>query len=275
MHPFEIVNSVAAAVGLGKDVTQSVIDWSQRSRVRRHNSDAQKRFGLETITPNTPNPDVDICFVHGLNGDWKSSWTHSDEKTGSETFWPRDLLPTDRTVGCSMRILSYNYDTRFPTSEYLTTRTLYHQASELVEELCRVRSEAEERRRPIIFVGHALGGIVIQSAFILSSASREERLRSVCLSTTGVVFLGTPFRGMQDDEWSKSFIRIVGSSRSANGAALASLEHDSKALKNTLQPFIAVCSDIPIYGFLPKSSDKSHQVRFSTPNMISPNNCYR
>jgi hypothetical protein len=274
MHPFALINSVAAAVGLGKDVTQSVIDWSQRSRIRRRNSNAQKRFGLEVVAP-SPNPDIDICFVHGLDGHWETTWTHRDEETGSDTFWPRDLLPTEPAIGCSLRVFSYGYDATVLTSEYLTTRTLYHHTSQLFEELCKFRTGSKERRRPIIFVGHELGGIVIQSAFILSLASGDERLRSICLSTTGVIFLGTPFRGMQDEEWLQSFVRIVRCSSAANRLSLPGLEHDSMTLKNMLQPFIAASSDIPIYGFQPKPSDKSHQVHFPIYDVTIPDKYYR
>ena len=262
MASFALVDSVAAVLGLGRDITQSLIEWSQRARLRSHNSNFQKRFRLEVIADNTDNTDntdhhVDICFVHGLDGDWKFTWT--DEQSG--IFWPKDLLPSEPAIG-STRVLSYGYDTMFPTTDYLTTRTLYHHANQLVEELCIIRAKDNDCKRPIIFIGHGLGGIVIQSAFILSSASGDERLRSVCLSTAGVVFLGTPFRGVQDHEWVEWFSRLVRSSATANGVSLSNLEHDSKSLKNMLQPFIAASFDIPICGFQPKLGDKSHQVRF-------------
>jgi len=253
----DVVNSVTAAVSLGRDVTQALFDWSLRARARRMSTNGLDQFGLKSIVAPV-DAQVDICLVHGLSGDRKSTWT-SEEKSGQGKFWPRDLLPDDKNMPCPVRILSYGYNTKFPSSEYLTTRTLYHQAIELVESLCNVRTKPSECRRPIIFVGHELGGIVIESAFILSSASGDERLRAVCLSTTGVIFLGTPFRGMPDDEWIESFVRIVKASNA--GKEPDTLKNDSRFLKNMLQPFIAVTSDIPVRGFKPTLGDGGRIVR--------------
>ena len=47
---------------------------------------------------------LDIIFVHGLNGDSRSTWTH---KNG--TFWPCDLLPNYMP---GSRIYSYGYDSK-------------------------------------------------------------------------------------------------------------------------------------------------------------------
>ncbi|KAH7314284.1 hypothetical protein BKA65DRAFT_119889 [Rhexocercosporidium sp. MPI-PUGE-AT-0058] len=245
----DVVNSVTAAVGLGRDITQALFDWALRARARRLSTNGLDKFGLKCIVAPT-NAEVDLCLVHGLSGNRESTWT-SEEKPGQGKFWPRDLLPDDKNMPCPVRIFSYGYNTKFPSSRYLTTRTLYHQAIELAEALCNVRTKVSECRRPIIFVGHELGGIIIESAFILSSASADERLRAICLSTTGVIFLGTPFRGVTDDEWTRSFIRIVKDSGAGNESDTATLEDDSRSLKNMLQPFIAATSEIPVRGFDP------------------------
>lgn len=259
MDALNVVNSVTAAVSLGRDVTQALFDWSLRARARRLSTDGLDQFGLTSIVAPV-NAKVDLCLVHGLSGDRKSTWT-SEEKSGPGIFWPRDLLPKDKNIPCPVRILSYGYNTKFPSAEYLTTRTLYHQAIELVEALCNVRTKPSECKRPILFVGHELGGIVIKSAFILSSASGDERLRAVCLSTAGVIFLGTPFRGMTDDEWIRSFVRIVKASGAGKESDTATLEDDSRFLKNMLQPFIAATSDIPVRGFKPTLGDSARIVR--------------
>lgn len=51
---------------------------------------------------------LDIVAIHGLNGDFGSTWTHSNG-----TFWLRDLLP-QAMPGC--RVFSYGYPSQIAFS---------------------------------------------------------------------------------------------------------------------------------------------------------------
>ena len=66
-----------------------------------------QRYGLTEVSAPAPasSAQVDVVFVHGLNGDPKHTWT---SKTNN-VFWPKDLLPSfvsDQNV----RVLVYGYD---------------------------------------------------------------------------------------------------------------------------------------------------------------------
>lgn len=56
-------------------------------------------------------------------------------------------------------------------------------------------SREREYRRPIIFVAHSLGGILVKELLSLADASKEVEFLSVLEDTSAVVFLGTPHRG--------------------------------------------------------------------------------
>ena len=58
--------------------------------------------------------------------------------------------------------------------------------------------------RPIIFVCHSLGGLVVKRALIYSfnlRSVRTEHLRSIYVSTFGILFLGTPHNGSDIAKW--------------------------------------------------------------------------
>ena len=111
------------------------------------------------------------------------------------TYWPRDLVPS--TIP-NARVLTYGYDTRIrhkagPSGSRDTT--VYDIAWDFL-----VALEAERRAessRPIIFVVHSLGGIVIKEMLRRSSDCYQSQthLRDIYISTIGIMFFGTPHSG--------------------------------------------------------------------------------
>lgn len=243
MDPISTIQLVASAAALSKEIAQRASAWvskSHRSLGRRNHgaSSREQEYGLDVVNENGRKHDVDICFVHGLTGNRKLTWKLDGDKFSG--FWPGELLVHDARVGRA-RILTYGYDSDFPSSKYLTERTLYHQAGELLVELSRVRRDDCHRR--LIFVCHTLGGILVQSALILALASKNEAITLIQHSTKGIILLDTPFSGrMPDDQWSKAFIRLV----HVTAPSKQGMERNSKKLKIMLEPFVAASSDILI-----------------------------
>jgi protein SERAC1 len=107
--------------------------------------------------------------VHGLGGDSFSTWT----KDGVN--WLSDLLPLKAADGAfqNARIMTYGYDARVfirPFAAKTTGRTFTF-AEALLGDLSDMRSSQEEKVRPLIFMGHSLGGIVIKSVSSLKILS--------------------------------------------------------------------------------------------------------
>jgi hypothetical protein len=130
-----------------------------------------------------------IVAVHGLGEDAVSAWT--DPKTGVN--WLRDLLPQHiRTA----RILSYGYDASassfFGSGAAVTIQRI---AECLVQELHANRRLEGRRRRPIIFICHGLGGVLVKKSLVYSStrtAAKVDHLWDQYISTFAVLFFGTP-----------------------------------------------------------------------------------
>ncbi|PGH02526.1 hypothetical protein AJ80_08837 [Polytolypa hystricis UAMH7299] len=150
-------------------------------------------IGIQQLHRPTEPAEVDIVAVHGLNGDALKTFTHED----SEVLWLRDLLPTYIKTA---RVLSWGYNSNANTLRGRATsadRILEH-ARTLVEDLQSDRELENATERPIIFVCHSLGGIVVKKALTFSSwqtSPKCARLHTIYTCTYGILFFGTPHNG--------------------------------------------------------------------------------
>jgi pimeloyl-ACP methyl ester carboxylesterase len=94
-----------------------------------------------------------IVIIHGLNGDATNSWTNPETKA----FWPKDFLPYDIPEA---RVLTFGYNAAAAFGN--TTADIVDHAKDLLGSLVDKREEEDEKLRPIIFVAHSLGGIVVK-----------------------------------------------------------------------------------------------------------------
>ncbi|KAF6806869.1 ankyrin domain protein, partial [Colletotrichum plurivorum] len=172
-----------------------------------------------------------IIAIHGLgaNVDW--SWTWKDPKTpGRLVKWLQDpdMLPT---VVPRSRILLYNYDSRWHADAPKIRLTLC--GEELIRSIRDFR-EGDTASRPIVFVGHSLGGNVIQHALLY--ANSDDAFRHITTLTAGVVFLGSPLRGSEFQSLANIvawFSRFAGS----HDGIVRNLAYDNESLMDTLHQF--------------------------------------
>ncbi|KIM82088.1 hypothetical protein PILCRDRAFT_484446 [Piloderma croceum F 1598] len=94
-----------------------------------------------------------IVAVHGLDGEPNKTWT--DPKT--KAFWIKDFLPQDVP---DARILNFGYNASAAFGN--TTAEVIDHAKDLLSSLLDKREEEMERRRPLIFIAHSLGGIIVK-----------------------------------------------------------------------------------------------------------------
>lgn len=145
--------------------------------------------------------------MHGLNGHPFYTWATDDHKV----FWPADLLPTNVKKA---RILVYGYDADVASFRGGTSKDKIHNHAEtLVQRLSANRSLEDVTDRPIIFICHSLGGLVVKRALTYSCNITNPNLfqqRSIYASTYGIVFLGTPHLGSDLAKWG-SWLQAIAS----------------------------------------------------------------
>ncbi|CAM1508895.1 Fc.00g026340.m01.CDS01 [Cosmosporella sp. VM-42] len=146
------------------------------------------QLGLTVLHPKNDDDDekvlVDIITIHGLSGHPKKTWTNS--KSGH--YWPLKSLPHDIPFS---RIMTFGYSTNTKLLGN-STAIISDIAKALLSNLINKRRTEKQKARPIIFVAHSLGGIVLKEFLhIASNTGNDEMAGCVC----GILFLGTPHKG--------------------------------------------------------------------------------
>lgn len=119
----------------------------------------KEQLGLFPFQPDSAESFVDIVAVHGLGGHYEDTWTWKPANANSDTpcNWLKDLLPVEIP---NARIMSFRYNSAVAPSHSIGDISTF--AVQLVQLLRRERDSDRQRRRPIIFVCHGLGGIVVK-----------------------------------------------------------------------------------------------------------------
>lgn len=184
---------------------------------------------------------LDIIAVHGLNGDCFKTWTN----TKSKKFWLRDFLPQDLPRA---RVMTFGYDAAVAFSNSVSG--IEDHARDLLRCLVEKRKDSNIIKRPLIFVGHSLGGLVIKQTLVI--ASQEAPFSHVINSTRGVIFFGTPHQGSGLANYASTLTRVPSSlALKPPPALLNSLKNKSLSLANLTDDFkkLAIFQNISIVSF--------------------------
>ncbi|KAF7118670.1 hypothetical protein CNMCM5793_008208 [Aspergillus hiratsukae] len=151
------------------------------------------------------NCDVDVIAISGLGGHAFGSFK---ERSG-HFMWLRDALPLDFP---NARILIYGYDTGLVRSSSFQNLTDLGRGLQADMKSIRVISpcitrlkfapyglysgQEPNQSRPILFIGHSLGGLVIKEAMCKLKDEMDEVGASILNYTCGFLFFGVPHQGM-------------------------------------------------------------------------------
>jgi pimeloyl-ACP methyl ester carboxylesterase len=157
---------------------------------------------------NLSNWGVDVVFVHGLLGGVFYTWRQQDSGSSRELSddqvsesdysfcWPRDWLMEDsnhvRVIGCDFDSYISQWGGSCPTQSF------EHQSlEERSEDMLKKLQAAGVGQRPVVFVGHSMGGLIIKKMLVTAENSEDESRRRFAENTKGVVFYSTPHKGSE------------------------------------------------------------------------------
>lgn len=123
-------------------------------------------------------------LVHGLGGNWQSTWANKDDPDA--LYWPERI---NEHFG-DINTWALDYNTKI--SGWVGNRMSITEHADSVLELF---ASSELGDRPIIFITHSLGGILVKSVLRASCETIDRRKRQVGTSTRGIIFFGTPNSG--------------------------------------------------------------------------------
>ena len=129
-----------------------------------------------------PNRIGDIIFVHGLNGDSKSTWSYDSSET---SFWPGWLAKDCPTLG----IWSLEYDVA-SSAWNGAAMSLFDRAANVLAYL--VAKGIGEK--PLCFITHSMGGLLVKK-MLRTAESVAPQYASFCAAVRGIIFLATPHTG--------------------------------------------------------------------------------
>ena len=196
---------------------------------------------------------ADVVFVHGLQGHPQRTWqskanagsgrrprkrlkTFSCRETDEmahedlQPFWPADMLARDFE---DVRILTFGYDSKVtkgfaaPSSK----NGIFQHGNSFLRAVGRARVGC--RQRPIVFVAHSLGGLIVKQALIEARKQTHDLdLVDIYDSTHAVIFFGTPHRGTDLASWGFLLSNIAEAVQlDTNNAVLRDLDPTSGSSK--------------------------------------------
>ncbi|XP_063709707.1 protein SERAC1 isoform X2 [Culicoides brevitarsis] len=128
---------------------------------------------------------------YAVSGD---EWLNEESRDDYTYCWPMEWIPEDFP---NARILGLNYESSL-TQWYGTNCPCLKNASQLkprATEFLDKITKAGVGQRPIVWIGHSMGGLIIKSIIVQASQHPDPAVQNICNNTKGIIFLGTPHKG--------------------------------------------------------------------------------
>lgn len=202
---------------------------------------------------------VDIVAVPGLGANPEFTWTRN------KVDWLRDSNMLPRSV-TNARIMVFEYE-----SQWFGRGSINQRLSSVADQLVQALSHRRPRgsKRPVIFVCHCLGGIVVEKA-ILGAQLRQNDYPNLFTSIVGCVFLGTPFRGTKSQSKAAALAEMASTiGLGVNSGLLKLLEDGSETLRDLLADFSGLAreTNMQLFCFFEQHASDIAKLVFKGPHI--------
>ncbi|XP_029731877.2 protein SERAC1 isoform X1 [Aedes albopictus] len=177
---------------------------------------------------------------YSVSGDKWLQEPLGDESIGRSFCWPMEWLPKDFP---NIRVIGLNYESSLsqwsasgcPCEKY--DGKLEKRAAEFLRKLARSNIGQD---RPVVWVGHSMGGLLIKSIMNQAAASDDPAVRRIAQNSRAVMFLGTPHRGSAIAKLKQHTSALVWPS-----VEVRELEENSLHLLHLHKTFLKTISQLP------------------------------
>ncbi|KAL8307082.1 hypothetical protein RB593_005802 [Gaeumannomyces tritici] len=147
--------------------------------------------GITPLYEGESGADVDVIAVPGLGSHALGSW----KSPNSDDVWLRDFLPKDVP---NIRVLLYGYDTTLADNRL--KQSIEDLGATFLEQVIAFRARDGTSRRPIIFIGHSLGGLLIKEALVRTRNLSNDAYSNLSKACFGMLLFGVPNLGLRNDQ---------------------------------------------------------------------------
>ncbi|KAK5880011.1 hypothetical protein CesoFtcFv8_023081 [Champsocephalus esox] len=186
---------------------------------------------------------ADVLFIHGILGAAFKTWRQKDrngleeeiESKGDYTeCWPKSWLAADCP---NLRVLSVEYDSHL--SDWMAKCPVENQRKSLAyrsRELLKKLKLAGVGERPVVWVAHSMGGLLVKK--MLLDASEDPEMQALLNNTKGIMFYSVPHHGTFMAEYSVNVRYLLFPS-----VEVRELCKDSPALRNLNENFLDMAKE--------------------------------
>ncbi|KAK3941650.1 vegetative incompatibility protein HET-E-1 [Diplogelasinospora grovesii] len=183
---------------------------------------------------------ADIIFVHGLGGTSWNTWCWEHDP---DFFWPAWLQ--DEEGLSNLRIFTYGYNANIRGPD--TPLSILDFAESLLVGMRGYGYDGSEAERPlgsrpIIFLAHSMGGLVVKKAYTIGKI--DDRYSQIIALVRGIIFFSTPHRGSSLAETLNRVLSVmVGLSKKVY---VSELESNSTSIRDINRYFLPLCGPLQL-----------------------------
>ncbi|KAL5043005.1 hypothetical protein BDW71DRAFT_210605 [Aspergillus fruticulosus] len=196
---------------------------------------------------------ADIIAIAGLDGHAYGSW---QGRGNLGRMWLRDFLSKDLP---QCRTMIYGYNSKLSSHGI---DTILDYGRELMEEIKQVRNTKELQQRPLFFIAHSFGGIILAHCLVRAIQTMDNghpAITSFHRATYGMILFAIPYKGLVIDDIQQMLSKGGNQSRQQ---LLQQISNKSDLLVHQLADFKNLIQDRKVVSFY--ETEQTRQLVFDS-----------